>query len=252
MNPLHLLRGGSGRHPALASTQDVLTLVGEIDHDTVILRDGSRRAVLEASGVSFNLRPPDQQAAIFAGWERLLNSIDYPLQILVQVTPMDVEGYLARLFRTNAASTPALRRLLDDHAAFVRSLRRERDLHERRYYFVIPGDPPRLREGRRGGGLAQLFTAWRRRGGDVSPPEQAAARRLLARRCNQVGEGLGAIGVASRRLQGEPLATLWRDAIGGLRPLHARHWVDPLDASPVVTGMLAGAAAEPHETESTP
>ena len=250
MNPLHLLlRGGNDRRPALASTQDVLTLVADIDHDIVILRDGSRRAVLEASGVSFNLRPPDQQVAIVAGWERLLNSIDYPLQILVQVTPMDVEGYLARLFRTNAASTPALRRLLHHHAAFVRSLRRERDLHERRYYFVIPGDPPQLREGRRGGGLARLFTAWRRRGDEVSPAEQAAARRLLAWRCNQIGEGLGAIGVASRRLQGEPLATLWRDTIAGLRPLHARHWVDPRDASPVVTGIHAGAAADPRETE---
>lgn len=250
MNPLHsLLRGGNGGRPALASTQDVLTLVADIDHDTLILRDGSRRAVLEASGVSFNLRPPDQQAAIVAGWERLLNSIDYPLQILVQVTPMDVEGYLARLVRKNGVSTTALQRLLDDHAAFVRSLRRERDLHERHYYFVIPGDPPRLREGRRGGGLARLFAAWRRRGGDVSPAEQAAARRLLAWRCNQIGEGLGAIGVASRRLHGEPLATLWRDAIGGLRPLHARHWVDPRAASPVVTGIRAGPPAEPGDRE---
>jgi len=248
MNPLQLLYGGNGRRPRLASTQDVLTLVSDIEHDTVILRDGSRRAVIEASGVSFSLRPPDQQAAIFAGWGRLLNSIDYPLQIVVQVTPTDVEGYLARLYRENAASSPALRRLLDDHAAFVRSLRRERDLHERRYYFVVPGDAPQLHEGR-GGGLGRLFAAWRSRGGEVSPAEQAAARQLLAWRCNQIGEGLSAIGVASRRLQGELLATLWRDAIGGLRPLHARHWVDPRDASPVVTGIHADAAAGPPGTE---
>ena len=242
MNPLALLPGKRGRRPVLASTQDLLGVVEHIDKDLVILRDGGRRAVLNVAGVSFALRPVEEQEMIFAGYERLLNSIDYPLQILVQVTPTDVEGYIEHIRSKHDASLPGLRGLLEDHAAFVRSLARERDLFDRRFRIVVPEDPPPQAASQRGGGLLRLFTAWRH-----TPVESAQldaqARRILAWRCNQVGEGLWAMGIPVQRLQGDDLATLWRDAIAGWRPRRARRWINPADASPVVTGILDREAA---------
>ena len=236
-----LLRRARQRQ-TLASTQDLLGVVEHIEFDIVILRDGGRRAVLEVGGISYALRPPDEQDMIFAGFERLLNGIDYPLQILVQVTPTDVEGYIEHLLKEYDGSLPGLRVMLDDHVAFVRSLARERELFDRHFRIVIPGDPPAAGAGQRGGGLLQLFTVWRRPSVDSAAATEQA-RRMLAWRCNQVGEGLGAIGVPVERLHGDDLATLWRDAIIGWRPRRARRWIDPSDASPVVTGILDRSAA---------
>ena len=234
MNPLNLLRRG---RPVLASTQDLLGVVEHIDEDLVILRDGGRRAVLDVAGVSFALRPLDEQAMIFAGFERLLNSIDYPLQILVQVTHTDVEGYIEHLLSQYDGALPGLRPLLDDHIAFVRSLARDRELLDRYFRIVVPGDPPPRGAGERGGGLLRLLTAWRRPAVE-SAELDAQARRILNSRCNQVGEGLWAMNIPVRRLHGDDLATLFRDAIGGWRPRRARRWIDPADASPVVTGIF--------------
>ena len=203
---------GRGRRQ-LASVQEVLPLEG-IAGGVVCLRGGGYRGVLEASGVNFALKPESEQEAILASFRRFLNGLDHPLQVLVRVVPADVEGYLAGLGEAGRG-TETLARLRRDHEAFVRRIARERTLLDRRIHVVVPAEP----QGARG----PAHPAWRdllrprRRGAGAGRPSDdlARARRTLAFRCDEVERGLGALGVACRRLHGEELAELWRSAVGG-------------------------------------
>ena len=230
-NPLARLLGRT--NGSRASAQRLLTIAA-IEGNVVVMRDGTRRAVLESSGLSYDLRSFAEQDAIFSGFRQLLNSLDFPLQIIVTVAAADIDGYLAGLHESaDVDRLPVLQRLLDEHTAFVRDLAASRELLQRRFLFVIPAESSGQSMAR--GGLLNFLLGWRAGGETLSP---AVAARTLQARCSHVGEALSAMGAHVRRLQGEPLAAAWRNAIGGYVPRHGRRPIDPLDASPVVTGIL--------------
>ena len=198
-------RHSKGRR--LASVQELLPLE-EIAGDLLRLRGGDYRAVLQAGSVNFALKSEAEQEAILAGYRRFLNGLAYPLQVLVRVVPTDVEGYLAGL-RDARAGTDTLRRLAQDHEAFVRRIARERTLLDRRFYVVVPAGMDGAFE-RKG-----LSWPWRRgTGRERLRSDLIAARRKLAFRCGEVNQGLASFGVTTRRLDGEALAALWRATLG--------------------------------------
>lgn len=227
-------RSGRGR---LASVQEQLPL-DEILGDVLLLRGGEARAVLEARPVNFALKSEGEQEAILAGYRRFLNALDYPLQVLVRVARADVEGYLAGLAHARPGSE-GMRRLARDHRAFVRHIARERTLLGRRFFVVLPAE--RIPGPR---GAPPGAPAWRgllrRRG---RSPEQrrsglAEARRTLSFRSSEVTRGLGSFGVEARRLSGEELAALFREA---LAPAGAPRTPPP--ATPAVTAVRSGREA---------
>ena len=221
------------RKRRLASVQELLPL-DEIAGDVLRLRGGDYRAVLEAASVNFALKSETEQEAILAGYRRFLNGLAYPLQVLVRVVPTDVEGYLAGL-RDARSSTDTLRRLALDHKAFVRRIARERTLLDRRCYVVVPAGMDGVFERR---GLRWPWRAGARRGQRRSA--LLAAQRTLAFRCAEVIQGLGAFGVTARRLDGDEIAALWRETLGGIAAGPRR---TPLVATPVVVRAERAEAA---------
>ncbi len=190
-----------------ASVQEWLPL-DELTGDVLRLRGGEYRAVLQAGSVNFALKSEAEQESILAGYRRFLNGLAYPLQMLVRVVPTDIEGYLAGL-RGGGSRSATLRRLALDHEAFVRRIARERTLLDRRCYVVVPAGPNGALE--RGGPR----WPWRRGARDERRrSDLQAARKTLAFRCVEVGQGLAAFGVTTRRLDGEGLAALWRATLG--------------------------------------
>ena len=192
-------RNGNGR---LASVQELLPLEDIVD-DVLCLRGGDYRAVVEAQSVNFALKSEAEQDAIMAGYRAFLNSLSYPIQVVVRILPTDVEAYLAVLReRFGGRGGEALRRLALDHEAFVRRLARERTLLERRFYVVVPAGMEGAFERR---GIRWPWQANRR---NVRHNLEAAARQL-AFRCQELAQALASFGVATRQLSSEELAHLW-------------------------------------------
>ncbi len=78
---------------ATPSTQRYLQ-ISEIKDDTIIMKDGSLRAVLLVSSVNFALKSEDEQNAIISGYVSFLNSLESPLQIMIQSRKLDLDQYL--------------------------------------------------------------------------------------------------------------------------------------------------------------
>ena len=222
------------RERRFASVQELLPL-DEIAGDVLRLRDGDYRAVLEAASVNFALKSETEQEAILAGYRRFLNGLAYPLHVLVRVVPTDVEGYLAGL-RDARSDSDTLRQLARDHEAFVRRIARERTLLDRRCYVVVPAGMDAAFER---SGFRWPWRAGARRGQQRSV--LLAAQRTLAFRCGAVMQGLGSFGVTARRLNGDEIAALWRETLGG--PAAASSRRAPLIATPVVVRSERSEAA---------
>jgi hypothetical protein len=182
------------------SVQTTRMRLEAIEDGVVRLAGSLFRAVLEVSGASVGLDDDARRESLLAGYAAFLNGLSFPIQVLVRAVPVDLARYLAGI-EDRARDEPAaeLAALARDHVAFVQGLARQRTLLERRLYLVIPAQTT----GQRG---------WRPRLGRPAAepaPDQAAARRQLTFRCDEVTRQLARFGVAVRRLDDAELAQLY-------------------------------------------
>src|SRR5215467_8896759 len=131
--------------PRRASVQSARLAIETIEAGVVALPDGEYRAVLEVSGTARPFEDEARLEGVLAGFATFLNGLNYPLQILVRATPVDLSRYLTALEeRGRQVEDGQLADMAHDHAAFVQSLARQRTLLERRFYVVVPAEsaPP--------------------------------------------------------------------------------------------------------------
>ena len=79
--------------------------IAEIREDTVILKDGTLRAVLLVSSINFALKGEEEQEAIIAGYVGFLNALEFPLQIVIHSRKLNIEDYLIRLVEAEKTQT---------------------------------------------------------------------------------------------------------------------------------------------------
>lgn len=116
--------------------------IAEIKDDTVILKDGTLRAVLMTSSINFALKSEDEQNALISSYVSFLNSIDYPLQIVVQSRQLQVGPYMERLQQAYHEQTnELLRQQIADYRSFVAELIDIGQIMTKRFYVVVPYDP---------------------------------------------------------------------------------------------------------------
>lgn len=182
----------------LASVQTAHFSLEAIEDDVVRLAGGQYRAVLEVGSVNFGLQGEAEQEATVAGFAAFLNSLPFPVQILVRALPIDVDGYLGELERRARGLPERLADLARDHVAYLRRLARSRTLLERRFYLVVPAQaemPP-----------ARCRSPFGRKTTATAPD---AARKQLTFRCEEVERQLARCGLAARRLASVDLAQLF-------------------------------------------
>lgn len=122
----------------LFSMQEHLS-VAEIKDGVVILKDGSLRTVLAVSSINFDLKSSTEQEAIIYAYQRFLNALDFPLQILVTTRKFDIKPYLQMLERRKETEqNQLLRDQIDDYMKFVKELVDISNIMSKLFYVVVP------------------------------------------------------------------------------------------------------------------
>ncbi len=126
---------------AFASTQKYLH-ISEFRNDMVILKDGTLRMVIMCSSVNFALKGEDEQSALIAGYMEFLNSMDYPIQIVIQSRKLDIEGYMRRLQEAQKAQTnELLKTQIDGYRGYINQLIEMQEIMTKKFFIVIPFNP---------------------------------------------------------------------------------------------------------------
>jgi type IV secretory pathway VirB4 component len=121
--------------------------IAEMKEDTVIMKDGTLRAVLLVSSINFSLKNVDEQNAIVQAYMGFLNSIDFPIQIVIQSRRMNIDDYLNRLTQAEKLQeNDLLRSQIADYRDYVRQLVQLGDIMQKRFYAVVPLDPAAAQE----------------------------------------------------------------------------------------------------------
>lgn len=124
--------------PIRASTQS-FTEIETVDNDMVMFTDGSCAVVITATAVNFGLLSEKEQDAIIYAYAGLLNSLSFPIEILIRTQHKDVTAYLKILEDSEKKQkNPKLAASIHGYRQFVAATVKEKDVLDKKFYIVIP------------------------------------------------------------------------------------------------------------------
>jgi type IV secretory pathway VirB4 component len=126
---------------ATQSTQHFIE-IAEVKEDVVVLKDGTLRAVLLVSSINFALKADDEQNAIIQSYMSFLNSLDFPLQVVIQSRRLNIGRYLERLAVLEREQTNELLKMQTaEYRQYIRELVELGQIMNKRFFVVVPYNP---------------------------------------------------------------------------------------------------------------
>lgn len=133
-----------GSHP---STQNFLQ-ISQIKDDVVILKNGGLRAILMCSSVNFALLSSAEQDALIYRFQSFLNSVDFPIQIVVNSRQINLDKYLMNLSELLSKQQNELLKIqTKSYIEFVKSLIQLSNIISKYFYVIVPFEPVSIKKG---------------------------------------------------------------------------------------------------------
>ncbi len=192
-----------GKNKEIGSTQDALRFA-EIRDGTVVLKDSNLRKILLCSSINFSLKSEQEQNAIIFSYQNFLNSLDFPIQILMQSKKLDLSNYLAKLDgRANEQTNELLRLQTTDYIEFIKRLINLANIMDKRFYVVVPYlVPPKMATPKIPLGKKEAPPAI------LSEDEFNQYSKEMDQRVQVIQSGLGSIGIRSALLNTQQIIEL--------------------------------------------
>lgn len=205
MESLHSNNLTSNNNAGL-STQKYVD-VEEVRDGVIVLKNGALRAVLLVSSINFDLKATEEQDSIISQYQNFLNSLDFPIEIIVSSRKLNIGPYLDYLKKKETQLTNELLALqLAEYSNFIKNLADVSNIMSKFFYVVVPFAPI---ESVKSGLFDRLF-------GATSSQLAVAKRRELFdtyknqlwQRLDHVSAGLSGTGVKVTPLKTEELIEL--------------------------------------------
>ena len=193
----------------LANTQRYIPF-SEIRNDTVILKNGGLRAVLRIEPLNFNLKSETEQQGIIAGYESFINTVNFPVQIIIRSTKVNIDPYLKKIHtQADQLSSDLMKEQALAYATFIQKIVEVADIMQKEFYIVIPLDDVAQKTN-----VFNQFFSWLHIDDSLGKALQRNKRftgelARLKERIDVIETGLNNIGLATRQLKTMELIRLY-------------------------------------------
>lgn len=184
------------------STQKYLPFKS-IKEDVVVMKDGSLRVILMANSINFNLKSADEKTALLNSYQNFLNSLGFPIQIVVQSRTLNLDEYLNKLETVSKTqSNNLLKMQTTEYISFVNDLIGVANIMSKTFYVVIAYKPHLQTQQ---GFFSRLFNKK-----PITPKGRFnEAKDELLHRATLTANGLASLSIASVLLNTEELIDLF-------------------------------------------
>lgn len=143
LKTLNAYRGSIRQAGYLDSKLESFVDAKSIDQDTIFLKDGSARAILQVVPFHFNMLSPPEQHAIISAYRDFLNSLDFPIQIVMRTINLSLTEYLAVLQKkVENAKKQTLQAQFESFKNFIQKFISEKKVKNRVFYLIVPVSGP--------------------------------------------------------------------------------------------------------------
>jgi len=120
-----------------ASTQAFTEILDIIDN-IVVVGGGNACSIIEVSATNFTLQSTDEQWAKISSYASLLNSLSFPIQILIRSKRVDISNYLKSLdYQASSNPNKVLASHITKYRNFISELIKQNSVLDKKFYIVL-------------------------------------------------------------------------------------------------------------------
>src|SRR3990167_7312386 len=120
-----------------ASTQAFTEILDIIDN-IVVVGGGNACSIIEVSATNFTLQSADEQWAKISSYASLLNSLSFPIQILIRSKRVDISNYLKSLdYQASSNPNKVLASHITKYRNFISELIKQNSVLDKKFYIVL-------------------------------------------------------------------------------------------------------------------
>lgn len=206
------------------STQKFLNIDG-IQDGMIVLKNKALRAIVMCSSINFSLMSADEQKGKVFAYQDFLNSLNFPIEIVVQSRKLNISRYLEKVGEAERMQENELLRMQTaEYGQFIKSLVELSNITTNHYYVIVPYSPPGLE-------TKGIFDKLKK---IISPAKEVQQQKVglqkqkeeLTLRVNSVVSGLSGVGIQAAQLNTQEVVEL----------LYA--WYNPGESTTQILGEL--------------
>lgn len=195
------------------STQNTL-LFSELRDGMVIMNDGSFRAVISCKSINFDLMSEREREGVEYSYQSFLNSLYFPVQILIRSQRVDIGPYIDKLVSTRRnQDNMLLGVLMEDYINFISAISEETNIMDKQFYIVVPyyptGDVNAIVQNSKNIFSALFGNNEAQQHIRIDQPAYEKAKEEIGNRVNAVLSGLFQMGVRGAQLNTKQLAEMY-------------------------------------------
>ena len=177
--------------------------IKEIKDGVVVLKNNGLRAILLCSSVNFALKSTEAQDALVYKYREFLNSLDFPIQIMVASRRFDIGPYVQVLqFREKEQENELLRIQTAEYIDFIKGLTEMANIMTESFYLVVPFNPAPIKANF----FDKLFS---RKNGEIKEQEFLELKTQLWQRVEFIVSALSGCNLKAIPLNTEELIELF-------------------------------------------
>ena len=196
--------------PKNASEVQKFVEVKEISNGMAIMKDNSLKAICACSSINFDLLSSTEQEAVIARFQEFLNSLDFPLQIIVASRHFQIENYLDQIRELEKMQTNELLKIqTSEYINFVQSFVEFANIMNKSFYVVISFSIVESKEESFLNRIKNIVSSQKSNKERFEIEKLNQYKAQLDQRVNMVVQGLQALGVKTIPLNDEQLTQLY-------------------------------------------
>lgn len=196
--------------PKSASAVQSFVEVKEIRDGTVILKDNSLKAICICSSINFDLLSTTEQEAITARFQEFLNSLDFPVQIVISSRHFDIENYLNQIKDLEKKQTNEMLRIqTSEYINFVQSFVEFANIMNKSFYVIVPFRAVETKQEGFAEKIKTVISAQKPKKIQFEMEKFRQYKAQLEQRVNLITQGLQGLGIKAVPLNDEQLTELF-------------------------------------------
>jgi hypothetical protein len=130
--------------PIKSTTQKFIE-IEDVKDDVFLLKDGSAGCIIEVGAVNYWLLSAEEQQSMIYAYANLLNSLSFPIQVLILSKKMNISSYLEYIDKkTEQQPNQGLKKILHSYKIFIKNMIKKELILEKRFFFIVPFSPLEL------------------------------------------------------------------------------------------------------------
>ena len=181
--------------------------VKEVRDGIIVMKDGTLAMAVLVSSINLSLKSYDEQRATLMQFQNFLNTLDFPIQIVIQSRRYDIRPYLLTLqARLKEQTEPLLQVQTREYIQFIQGFTDQVNIMRKNFFVVVPYIPPILNQKT---GLSKVLSFMNKKSESAQGVTDFEEERTqLEERVSVVEQGLSRVGLRVAQLGTEEVIEL--------------------------------------------